>query len=79
MRTYCLDAKASEVYGIMTNFKEWIFTKYSFLDEARSMITNESQGNPFQISKVFKIIKKVEEQTHETIDKTELHRVITIV
>lgn len=50
MRTYCLEDKRQEVYGIMTNFKEWIFTKYSLNKEVSDIHRGAKNINPFEIS-----------------------------
>ena len=58
LRTLCLIEQEHRVHGILTNFKEWIFTKYSLMNEAGELIRQTddraaSYGldlHPFEIS-----------------------------
>jgi long-subunit acyl-CoA synthetase (AMP-forming) len=43
--------------GVMTNFKEWIFTKYSLKKEIMKDINQSKETlNPFEMSKTFTIL-----------------------
>jgi hypothetical protein len=51
----------------MTNFQEWIFTRYSLTSEAEQIIDKNGRAaplsdvNPFEMSKVFRVINKRKE------------------
>lgn len=79
MRTYSLLSQTPIVYGIMTNFKDWIFTKYSFLDEARFMMKETREYNPFQISQVYQVMKKDDETGVDDLNEQELVKVVKII
>jgi hypothetical protein len=58
----------------MTNFKEWIFTRYDLIKEAAKIIDiNEVDKNPFEMSKIIKIVD------HEIINMDELFKLIKII
>ena len=63
----------------MTNFKDWIFTKYSFLDEARNMIKGTREFNPFQISQVFQVMKRDDQTGVDDLNEQELVKVVKII
>lgn len=49
MRSFCIENNIRTVYGIMTNFKEWIFTRYDLVSEAAKIIDiKENDKNPFK-------------------------------
>jgi ribosome biogenesis SPOUT family RNA methylase Rps3 len=68
---------------VLTNFKEWIFTKYSLLEEVKQLIqaqgneTSINNVNPFEISEVYRVVKK--EGNEESIDRVELNKVFNII
>ena len=51
----------------MTNFQEWIFTRYSLTSEAEQIIDRNVRAaplkdiNPFEMSKVFRVVNKNKE------------------
>ena len=62
LRRFCLIEQEPEVYGILTNFNTWYFTKYSLNKELASLMdpepkVYESSNNPFEISKPIKIMQ----------------------
>ncbi len=58
----------------MTNFQEWIFTRYDLIKEAAKIIDNkEVDKNSFEMSKVIKIVD------HEIINMDELFKLIKII
>jgi hypothetical protein len=74
MRSFCIENNIRTVYGIMTNFKEWIFTRYDLVSEAAKIIDiKENDKNPFEMSKVIKIVD------NETINMDELFKLIKII
>jgi len=33
MRLVCIEQKTTQVYGVLTNYKQWIFTRFSMSNE----------------------------------------------
>eukprot|EP00347_Sterkiella_histriomuscorum_P022612 403337826 len=48
LRHFCIQSGQSQVYGIVTNFKEWYFTKFDLLKEIVSVISQNNQRNSQQ-------------------------------
>ncbi|TNV82573.1 hypothetical protein FGO68_gene5050 [Halteria grandinella] len=62
LRRFCLIEQEPEVYGILTNFNTWYFTKYSLNKELSSLLSPEkkvyeSEINPFEISQPIRLFK----------------------
>jgi predicted XRE-type DNA-binding protein len=83
MRSYCIETNIRSVYGIMTNFKEWIFTRYNLVSEAAKIIDIQSSRdnrmikphiNPYEMSKVIKLI-----DSNNRINMDQLYKLIKII
>ena len=63
----------------MTNFKEWIFTRYNLVSEAAKIIEVSSNDNfkphinPYEMSKVIKLIE------NNRINMDQLYKLIKII
>lgn len=80
MRNYCIETNIRQTYGIMTNFKEWIFTRYNLASEGAKIIEKNEGGsnvsshiNPFEMSQVFRVVK------NDKINSEELYKVIKMI
>ena len=40
MRNYCIESNIRQIFGIMTNFQEWIFTYYDLVSEGTQILKN---------------------------------------
>jgi hypothetical protein len=65
MRNYCIGNNIKQIFGIMTNFQEWIFTYYNLVSEGTKILENqELQGdvehhiNPFEMSRAYRVVKE---------------------
>jgi hypothetical protein len=78
MRNYCIETNIRQIFGIMTNFHEWIFTYYDLLSEGTKILENlevlgDHHINPFEMSKVYRVVKG------NQIDEKELFKVIKMI
>jgi hypothetical protein len=80
---YSLANKKCETLGILTNYKEWYFTKYSVLDEFKNvkkyhngpiLINNPPKPTHFEVSKVYKLC-----DDKYCIDEVQLSAIINII
>lgn len=57
--------QARRAFGILTNFKEWIFSRYRIILEAGVLATDKADSSaygqnlsPFEVSQTFTIVRK---------------------
>lgn len=69
-----------KMLGILTNYKEWVFTKYNFETEVNNAIVSKvhkcilNERNPFEISQKFTIMNDNFE-----LDIAELQKVVNVL
>ncbi len=59
MRHYCILKELKQVYGLVTNFKQWVFTSYNLLKEANLEKTKygyEIPASAFEVSHTIEIL-----------------------
>jgi len=57
LRTFCIHEKQDSMIGVITNFKDWIFTKYNLKAEMENEeADNQNQEIVFEYSETYTII-----------------------
>ena len=58
LRTYCIFEKKTQMIGVITNLKEWVFTKYDIRKEF------QNKSSVFECSKTISIFDVENDQIH---------------
>eukprot|EP00347_Sterkiella_histriomuscorum_P010265 403376960 len=87
LRHHCIQHRQMKMLGILTNYKEWVFTKYSFEVEFQnslnsmgsggdfmSQIKSSDQKNPFEVSQKFTLMNENFE-----LDVIQLQRIVNVL
>lgn len=81
LRNYCMKYHKANIFGIITNFKEWSFTRYSLhkeLVQVQRMLAEKSYWDysPFSMSESYHLMESSE---NSIIDTQALAKILAII